>query len=317
METADTSRLPDELFWLRDAPLFIDRNQVSRFYDALIRPEYDTESIRSSVTEQTARTLAGLLKLSGTAGAEVTIDPGIIANLLSSFFKAEAKATAEASAEAEGNVGRTATKGSGREVVLRPITTPERSLEQLTLHYLLQHPERLFLVADPSEPDWRTPSVVSAVPREVVFLDLPSYSEAGTDRPQTKIIPTAAEFEDGAIVPLFLEFRDKDGCPPPRYPEDPTLSNDKLREQRKVYWAWFDTSFGRRRPCGSSRKPHRRTAASGGSTTVSPSRRMAIPSTFTSRQAASTTRAPSPTTSSSGASRTDSALSARCGQSRA
>jgi hypothetical protein len=30
--------LPDALLWLKDAPLFIDADQVARFYDAVVRP---------------------------------------------------------------------------------------------------------------------------------------------------------------------------------------------------------------------------------------------------------------------------------------
>ena len=40
-------RLPARLVWLADAPLYIDADQVNRFYDAVVRPNATQEGTRA------------------------------------------------------------------------------------------------------------------------------------------------------------------------------------------------------------------------------------------------------------------------------
>jgi hypothetical protein len=115
---------------------------------------------------------------------------------------------------------------------------------QLALHCFFQLPERTFLTDNDS---WQhNPEVVSKVPRALVFLDLPSYEDTlRTDCPQTNLIPTAAEFEDGTIDPLFLKLEKKNGERPPTYPEpgEGYSTLEALNAARKEYWNWFRVNF--------------------------------------------------------------------------
>jgi len=55
--------LPKQLFWLKDAPLFIDDDQVARFYDAVARPQKKEGTTTLEITEEDARELKGKLNL--------------------------------------------------------------------------------------------------------------------------------------------------------------------------------------------------------------------------------------------------------------
>src|SRR6267142_4628016 len=55
--------LPSPLLWLADAPLFIDSDQVSRFYDAIARPQTKDGTATIEVTEETVNELKGKLEL--------------------------------------------------------------------------------------------------------------------------------------------------------------------------------------------------------------------------------------------------------------
>ena len=61
----DADLLEQNMAWLADAPLFIDSEQVASFYDAVVRPEYETKAITLSLKQMKAT------KISGKAGAEV------------------------------------------------------------------------------------------------------------------------------------------------------------------------------------------------------------------------------------------------------
>lgn len=101
------------------------------------------------------------------------------------------------------------------------------------LFYLLNYQDRIFFVNKTSEYEWRDENTILKTPREIVFLDLPGLKnceEKGV--PQTKIIPTAAEFENGKIELLYPYLKSKDGrCDPPQYPEKGTLQ--ELKNMRK------------------------------------------------------------------------------------
>jgi len=226
VETRGRTPLVEKLQWLADAPLFIDADQVDRFHDAVVRPEYDIGSTTLEINKEKATKIAGKL------GLEASAEPNAILTALTTwlpFIKAEVKASAEGGLEHQ----RGRKEGEKRE--LRPIKTPQRQLEQLVLHYLLNHPDRL-LYPDPVwGEEWRKPSVAIEVPRAVALLDLP---------PGTKFIPTAAEFADGTVELLFDKLKAQDGSPSPFYPDPyPVTDSEKLRVDRAKYWSWFDQNF--------------------------------------------------------------------------
>jgi hypothetical protein len=71
--------------------------------------------------------------------------------------------------------------------------------------------------------------------------------------PLTRLIPTAAEFVSGPIVPLYQELKTKHEATrakgpseeaPPDYPEPKKgRSADDLRALRAGYWRWFADNF--------------------------------------------------------------------------
>ena len=119
-------RLP-HLSWISDAPLFIDRDLVERFFDAVVRPVYEHET----VTEGAETELSAKLKAAMKASAKGEVKgPSWIPEWL---LPLKAEVNLEGSAEAEGNLGRTKSKVSQ----LKPIWNAERQLEELTRHYFL------------------------------------------------------------------------------------------------------------------------------------------------------------------------------------
>jgi hypothetical protein len=115
---ADTE-LPDALLWLKDAPLYIDAGQVYRFYDAVVRPSKEEGATTLTFSEQEAKQISGKLGLKGG----ITISE--LATLLSGFLKPAVEVSGE------GQVSRGKTDQESESVVLHPIKTPQRQLEQL------------------------------------------------------------------------------------------------------------------------------------------------------------------------------------------
>lgn len=225
------SDIPKNIAWLADAPLFIDANQINRFYDAVVKPEAETGTTTIEITESRANTIKG--KLSLEAGLSVGDLIGKFMNLLPGL---DIKAAGEVAAEQQNS------NTEKNQVTLHPIKTPQRQLVQLSVHYLLNQPKRIYLVDDASEKEWRNPSSIAEVPRQLVFLDLPSQAQAHVmGLPETKLIPTAAEFEDGKIELIYNQLRGKDGSEPPPYLEEG--NPDELRNARREYWNWFNTNF--------------------------------------------------------------------------
>jgi hypothetical protein len=199
--------LPTALVWLADAPLFIDADHVSRFYDAVVRPESRQGTVDLAISEETQDAIRGKLNLEGSLTTTEKL-----ATLLTPIF-AFLKPTIRT--EATGDVERQRTSSESSSVQLLPISTPQRDLVLSTLHYLVNHPDRLFF---PNEEGWKAAEVISAVPRAIAFFDLPGMEEAKKlGRPVTKLIPTAAEFENGRIEQIYknLRFTDEEI---PKYP---------------------------------------------------------------------------------------------------
>jgi len=237
-----TSRLNDvqaagdqsNLTWLADAPLFIDEDQVARFYDAVVSPPNKEGPRTYEVTKEEAEEL----KKSVNAKVSTGLATAIFGNLLPS-------------GELGGGLEKTGRRGRQQTetVTLEPIASPQRELVQLATHYVLRLRERLFLVNNPSETDWRDPVTISQVPRELVFLNLPGQEEAQRLKlPEARIIPMAAEFANGKVVRLFSELVKKIGEEPPPYPDTPVKGGESAdaERERKEYWRWFDAHFSTR-----------------------------------------------------------------------
>ena len=225
--------LPSPL-WLADSPLFIDAEQVGRFYDAVARPQAKGGTTTVEISSETIKELSGKLGL----GAEITTEK--LAGLL---FPVLALVKPSAKIAAEGAVAKKSSEGSSVSFELNPVESPERQLEALTLHYLANYRKRIFFADFQSAADWRNPKSISAVPRSLVFLDLPGREEAvqrGSVR--TKLVPMAAEFENSKIVEIYKQLVGKNGDAPPKY-VDMSDKPEQLAEERRKYWQWFEENF--------------------------------------------------------------------------
>ena len=113
---------------------------------------------------------------------------------------------------------------------MRPVDSATRQLVQLSLHDLVNQPERICVV------NQNTPfpgaEAIAASPRMIAFVDVP---------PGTRFLPQAAELNDGRVVtffsPLIEKLKRDGGTLPVAYPESTTT--DVGRRQRDAYWNWF------------------------------------------------------------------------------
>ena len=225
--------LPPHLVWLADAPLFIDADHVGRFYDAVARPQAKQGAISLELSQENITAIKGKLNIEGTLTTEK------LAGLLAPVF-AFLKPTLKAGGEAEAEENRKHAESTSMEFL--PISTPQRDLVALAIHYLINHPHRLFFVHKSTDEEWRSPGTIAQVPRSIAFLNLPGEAEAKqSGLPATKLIPTAAEFANGKIVQIYKDLRFTDD-ELPAYPER-AGSLDELKMQRKNYWQWFDLNY--------------------------------------------------------------------------
>ena len=117
-----------------------------------------------------------------------------------------------------------------QSITLQPIDSAARQLVQLSLHYLVNQPERICVVSQ----DTQLPGTeaIAASPRMIAFMDVP---------PGTRFLPQAAELNDGRVVTFFSPLAEKlqrhGGTLPVAYPDNTTT--DTGRAQRDAYWNWF------------------------------------------------------------------------------
>jgi hypothetical protein len=223
----------DRLSWLADVPLFIDEERVNRFFDAAVRPEFERGKVIREIGADS------VTKVKAALGLEAGLKAKIPAFL--SFFMGDVEGSAKINATGEG--AKETSDKSALKTELATINSSERKLEELAVYYLIHHRDRIvfndgFLEGD-HEKNWYQPPFhfLQTVPRSLAFLDLP---------PETKLIPTAAEFTNGEIVLLYdlllKELTNENGGPMAKYPET-ALTEEALREERKKYWASYDARF--------------------------------------------------------------------------
>lgn len=57
---AKEAGVPAALLWVRDAPLFIDDENLARFYDAVVRPAFkENTPLKLKLSEEKKKDLAG------------------------------------------------------------------------------------------------------------------------------------------------------------------------------------------------------------------------------------------------------------------
>ncbi len=199
-----------ELSWLADSPVFIDSQQVSAFYDAVVGPAFRTVQLQVSAGRNEL--------LEKSAGGSVSAGLPALFPWLKFDVGADAK--------------RSKTRGrqEGQSIVLQPVENAARQLVQLCLHYLVNQQNRICLISTGSE----IPSGedISASPRMLVFIDVP---------PGTIFMPQAAELDNGRVVtffdPLIEKLRQNGGTPPAAYPDSTVTEQGK--RQRDAHWKWY------------------------------------------------------------------------------
>ena len=232
-DTRQDFSLPESLLWLMDASLFIDEELVNKYYDAIVRPVH-TEGPRTiRIGENNVDKISGKLGISGK------VAPSELMSKLVSFLNFEVQASADVA-------GATTSAQSREETIeLQPIKTPHRRLEQLALHYVVNETDRIFLEDDTKRTEWQESEHILKTPRALAFFNFPSQDEAKQHNlPETRIIPVAAEFENGEVVPIYQDLKFGRWVPP-EYPQAKTTDYDldQLRQERKNYWAEFAESY--------------------------------------------------------------------------
>lgn len=217
------------LWWLVDAPLFIDRDLVGRLHDAIVWPEYSEET-RS--TDKFKR-IGGSGEVAAEAEAEGELAPPDFLKWIGPKLKAKASVAAKAMLARE--FGSTTTE-SGRIV-----ENPERRLNELVLQYLEDFPDRVVFVDVPGGDysnhrgvlgEKQISEMLHSPPRPLVFMDI---------QPGSPIFPTMIEMENGTFKSVFETLDPKllKGInPAPKYDNDSS--------KRKEYWEAIAQNFSSR-----------------------------------------------------------------------
>jgi hypothetical protein len=229
--TLVTSKLPTELLWLVDAPMFIDTDLVERFYDAALRPSY-RESVVTKTDSASDETM-----LSGKAlsEAKVGVAGGFLATILG--------ATADVKVGIEGGATDKHGKGASTATQWLRVDTPQRQLEQLVLAYYELAQDRLLICKSIDAKVLFDPETIEKLPRALVLLELPGQAEAEKlQLPYTTLIPTAAEFANGKVVTFYNQLQSEDKSLPPKV--ELGADANTLRRQRREYWNWYRAKIG-------------------------------------------------------------------------
>ncbi|MFI1192496.1 hypothetical protein ACH4T9_04355 [Micromonospora sp. NPDC020750] len=214
------SGLEVPLSWLADAPLFIDGEQVSAFYDAVVMPENEAGKISISTKDiRLSRT-----STNGKLGARIGTR-----ELLAAIFP-----FLDAQISLEGSRGREKSKQAedGDTIELHPISNPHRQLVQLALHYAAHLPSRVRFAQDEMWLDDLDEAYIKDSPRALVFFDLPA---------RRAIIPLAAELTTGKVVAIFEELATEVSKTVRTLP--PTYAATEEPETKREYWRWFSDNY--------------------------------------------------------------------------
>jgi hypothetical protein len=220
--TVSEKNLEVALGWLADAPLFIDGDQITAFYEAVVKPEGKIGRVSISLDDIQER----VRSVGGGVGGEAKPP---------AWFRFLGFADLGVKVEANGSLEWKDGKKEGKEIEFRPVDSPHRQLVHLTLHYASKVPNRLRVVREASVRGWCEPSFICDLPRALVFADF---------GPGTKFIPMAAEVANGEVRTFYKEMQSHDGrTSPPPYPRRSGFTEEGYKEERREYWKWFEDEF--------------------------------------------------------------------------
>lgn len=258
-----------EFGWLVDVPLFIDEERIERLYDVAVKDVFNPHR-RDPIEKEEEKQSRKDTDVDATAGGKVGLD-----SLLSTIVKGELNAELGLQQHRE---------DEERERTHYELSdTPQRRLAQIVLEYYRSDREQredengaseggneigdyFHIVRDRADVDWD--ELIDRglqSPRDLVVLVLPGapeiYGDDSISSPETILVPTAAEFEEGTVEPIYKGVT-RSREMPPRYPQrELTWSElgshyegldeyesgkeigDDVRVARRRYWKWFSDNF--------------------------------------------------------------------------
>ncbi len=230
MDLEERSKNLGRLWWITDAPLFVDEVLVRRIHDAVIWPEFEEEYVEKTKFSKVTRSLEGAAKAEGEGEFKL---PELIEWLSPKLI---------AKSALEGSVARMSEDESKSVVKGNPVVSSERKLNDLAVEYLSEFPERLLFVDVPGGQfsnfqgevtREQLDKLLDSPPRPVVFVNI---------LPGAPLFPTVAEMEAGEFRPIFPAldriFLAREN-PTPRY-------DDRDKGKRSAYWAAVSKNFGSR-----------------------------------------------------------------------
>jgi hypothetical protein len=185
------------------------------------------EGEAGKITISTSNLHVSRIGLSGELEAKASV--GAIVKTLFPFLDAGVAARVKA----EG--GRESHDERQDSVELYPITTPQRQLVQLALHYLSNLPDRFLYIQGTANTSDLNEAFISAAPRSLLFLDLP---------PKAPIIPLAAELSDGKVVTLYDRLEQELATVVRTLPvAHPGGAEPYSPGASQEHWAWYVKNF--------------------------------------------------------------------------
>ena len=213
------------LWWLADAPLFIDEPLIASFYDSVVRPEFELQGKTiGAISEKTHELLIG-----GSAGGEIGLPAFLTTVLPDAKVKLEGKAERKTGGSSH----------SSEEQEWKAVQTASRKLEELIAVYVANHHfhGRLMFMDCPtsfiqtlsgaSVPFGSFAGGSDSFPRALVFLEV---------KPGARIIPTMCEFKEGGLAPLYEQLIARLWPSGDQKPQYPGATSPNASDERRAYW---------------------------------------------------------------------------------
>ena len=261
MRGSNKDETEEALWWLVDVPLFIDSERISRLYDVTIEPVF--EPYRKQPVEQTEEDTDTSEFHAGAGGKAGVISSGLMEALgsgeLAAFIKGEYTKTSE-----------------DREAIRYKLAeSPQRRLAQILIEYNrldengtsgVPSTGRFHYIGNRADFNWEKIKPDEPSPKDIAVVELPSASNIESESAQleTILVPTAAEFTDGTVIPIYDRL-EANQSKPPRYPQrdlywtqlgdyydvddlegqydESKKVGDDVQAARKHYWKWFQDNF--------------------------------------------------------------------------
>lgn len=227
MASDGKSKQLGRLWWITDAPLFVDKTLTRRVHDAIVWPEFQNAIVEKVQSEQVKKSFEGAI--GGEGGVEFKLPEFL--DWLGPKLKA--------SATLSGGVTRESNDELSETLRGEVVENTERKTYEIVLAYMSDFPERLLFVDVPGghfsnvngpiNTD-KVEQMLDSPPRPLVFVNI---------RKRSPLLPTVAEMEDGDFRYIFRELDAKllgKLNPTPRY-------DDEDVERRREYWRALESCF--------------------------------------------------------------------------